>query len=165
MSWGVGVCLQSALPVVTGTEKEGGYLIWTRGNKHLGLIIKTDWTQALLLREQESKIRWVRYSPTMIESHWKRAIQISMLFHSKIPVGNCLIPACDDATQESASASMLVQHLCHHWHHRADSSHPCWRENNWRSSWLTRTKYFKIIYKEKVTSKIFAIKSHLSLSV
>lgn len=56
----------------------------------------------------------------MIESHWDTSVQIPMLFHSKIPARNGLIPACDDATQESASAFMLVQHLCHHWHHRAD---------------------------------------------
>ena len=56
----------------------------------------------------------------MIESLCKTAIQIPMLFHSKIPVGSCLIPACDDVTQEAGSAFMLVQHLCHHWLHRAE---------------------------------------------
>lgn len=150
---GVGVCLRSALPVVIGAEKERGHLIWTRGNKHLGLVIKTDWTQAPLLREQENKIRWVRYSPTMIESYWKRAIQIPMLFHSKISVGNCLIPAWDDATQESASAFMLVQHLCHHWHQRADSSFPCQRENNWRSLWFTKLNTLKSCIKKKTLPK------------
>lgn len=106
--------------------------------------IKTDWTQAPSLRKPENnKIRWVRYSPAMSKSHWKRAIQIPTLINSKIPAGISLIPSCDSATQESASALMLVQHLCHHCHHRADSSFPCGRESNWRSSWFVRIQYLK----------------------
>lgn len=142
-AWGVCLCLQSALPVVIGTENRRGYLIKNWGNKHLDLIIKTDSTHASVLRKQESKIRWVRYLLTMIKSLWKRTIQIPMLFNFKIPAGNCLIPVCDDATP--SSAFMLVQHLCHHWLHGADSSFLWGRWNNWRSSWSTRMKCLEII--------------------
>lgn len=114
LPWGVCVRLQSALSAVIGTENQRGRLIKNWGNKHLKLITKTDSTRASLLRKQESKIRWVRYSPTMIESLWKRKIQILMLFHFQSPAGSCLIPACDDITQEADTAFTLVRHLYHY---------------------------------------------------